>query len=98
MAALFTALFVFAFIKHCPFFILVAIATAGTLAVIYLNLQIVYQVLSFITGLSSTGLKMNDYYVKYGDLESILKLSDHHDVHGNEIRSNLLHPQITKGS
>ena len=98
MIAIFSILFVYAYIRDYGFFIMAIIAIGEFLAVLFLKLKITFEALAFITGLASTGIRMNNYYEKYGNLESILKLSDYRNLHENEVRKNLLHSQITKDS
>ena len=98
MIAIFSALFTYAFLKKISIVMLAIIAIVGVLAVFFLSLTTTYVTLSLFTGLAGTIVLMEDYYVKYGDLESILKLSDYRGLHENEIRKNLTHPEVTKGS
>ena len=98
MIAIFSALFTYAFLKKIGILMLAIIAVGGILAVVFLNLKYIYVVFSLFTGLAGTIVIMGDYYKKYGDLESILKLSDYRGLHADEIRKNLTHPEITKGS
>lgn len=98
MIAIFAILFSYAFKKDCNFFILTTIALAGFLAIIFLHLNITFEVFAVITGLASTAKELTDYYIKYGDLESILKLSDYRNLHASEVRKNITHSEITKDS
>lgn len=98
MIAIFSALFTYAFLKKIGILMLAIIVIGGILAVVFLSLTVTYVTLSLFTGLASTIVLMEDYYKKYGDLESILKLSDYRGLHADEIRKNLTHPDIVKGS
>lgn len=98
---IFTVLFHYARYKtQGDKFILTIIVVGEILIITFSHLKPFTETADFVLGLTSLKSKMKDYYVKYGDLESKLKLADYRGLN-NDPRTEILNPleyKVEEGS
>lgn len=76
-------------------FILTMIIIGGILIIVFANTKVFTETIQLAVGLTDIESKLTDYYKKYGDLESLLKLADYRKLNDGP-RTNILHPEIKK--
>ena len=94
---LFTFLLGYVLIKTSNIFLLIAVAIVEFATLFFLKTEPAIGAINFFTGLIRVCTILDDYYEKYGDLESLLRLSDYRNLE-SKTRKNLLNPHFVKDS